>query len=276
MTTVTALDGAQLFYKDWGPKDAQPIMFHHGWPVSSDEWDNQMRFFLSHGFRVIAHDRRGHGRSDQISGGHEIDIYASDVAAIVDALDLREVIHVGHSVGGGEVVRYAGQAKRGRLVKAVLIGAVPPLMAKTAKNPDGIGIEIFDSFRAALSTNRAQFFLDMAEGPFYGFDRSGARVSQGLIQNWWRQGMAGSAKAQYECIKAFSETDFTEDLTALKVPVLILHGDDDQVVSARISAYKTINLVSDGTLKTYLGLPHGLYATHPKVVNADLLQFVLR
>ena len=276
MATVTASDGTRLFYKDWGPKDAQPIMFHHGWPLSSDDWDSQMLFFLSHGYRVVAHDRRGHGRSELTDMGNEMDTYAADVAAIVKALGLRDVIHIGHSTGGGEVARYAARAERGRVAKAVLIGAVPPVMVKSDKNPDGLPMDVFDRFRAALLANRAQFFLDVATGPFYGFNRSGTSVSQGLINNWWRQGMAGGAKAQYDCIKAFSETDFSDDLAALSIPVLFLHGEDDQVVPIDNSAHKAVKLVRDGSLTIYPGLSHGLFATHPDVVNPDLLAFVVR
>ncbi|MGL4238609.1 alpha/beta fold hydrolase [Tabrizicola sp.] len=273
MAFLTTSDGTQLFYKDWGPKDAQPVMFHHGWPLSADDWDNQMLFFLSQGYRVIAHDRRGHGRSDQTDTGNDMDTYAADVAEIAKALDLRDAIHIGHSTGGGEVARYAARAERGRVASAVLIGAVPPVMVKSENNPDGIPMEVFDGFRAALVTNRAQFFLDVPSGPFYGFNRDGAQVSQGLINNWWRQGMAGGAKAHYDCIAAFSETDFTEDLKAIAVPVLFLHGEDDQVVPIANSAHKAIKLVRNGTLKTYPGLSHGLFATHPDLINADLLAF---
>jgi non-heme chloroperoxidase len=273
MATLTTSDGTKLFYKDWGPKDAQPIMFHHGWPLSADDWDNQMLFFLSQGFRVIAHDRRGHGRSDQTDTGNDMDTYAADVAEIAKALDLRDAIHIGHSTGGGEVTRYAARAERGRVAGAVLIGAIPPVMVRSATNPDGVPPEVFDGFRSALVANRAQFFTDVPSGPFYGFNREGAAVSQGLIHNWWRQGMAGGAKAHYDCIAAFSETDFTEDLAAITVPVLILHGEDDQVVPIANSAHKAIKLVRNGTLKTYPGLSHGLFATHPDLINADLLAF---
>jgi non-heme chloroperoxidase len=274
MATVTAADGTNLFYKDWGPKDAQPVMFHHGWPLSADDWDSQMLFFLSQGYRVIAHDRRGHGRSDQTDTGNDMDTYAADVTAIVEALDLRDAIHIGHSTGGGEVARYAARARPGRIAKAVLIGAVPPVMVKSEKNPDGIPMEVFDEFRDALSRNRAQFYKGIPGGPFYGFNREGAEISPGLIDNWWRQGMAGGAKAHYDCIKAFSETDFTGDLETIAVPVLFLHGEDDQIVPMANSALKAINLVRDGTLKTYPGLSHGLFATHPEIVNADLLAFI--
>jgi non-heme chloroperoxidase len=273
MAIITTSDGTRLFYKDWGSKDAQPIMFHHGWPLSADDWDNQMLFFLSQGYRVIAHDRRGHGRSDQTDTGNDMETYAADVAEITKALDLRDAIHIGHSTGGGEVTRYAARAERGRVAKAVLIGAIPPVMVRTAANPDGVPPGVFDGFRAALVANRAQFYRDVPSGPFYGFNREGAQVSQGLIDNWWRQGMSGGAKAHLDCIAAFSETDFTEDLKALSVPVLILHGEDDQVVPIANSAHKAIRLVRDGTLKTYPGLSHGLFATHPDLINADLLAF---
>jgi non-heme chloroperoxidase len=248
-------------------------VFHHGWPLSGDEWDSQVLFFLSHGYRAIAPDRRGHGRSSQTDTGNEMDTYASDVAELVKALDLKNAIHVGHSTGGGEVAHYVARAEPGRVAKAVLIGAVPPIMLKTAANPGGLPLEVFDGFRAALSANRAQFFIDVPSGPFYGFNRRGANVSQGLIDNWWRQGMMGGAKAQYECIKAFSETDFTEDLKGIDVPVLIMHGEDDQVVPIDDSARLAIKLVKNGTLKTYPGLSHGMAATHPELINADLLAF---
>lgn len=271
---LTTTDGTRIFYKDWGPKEAQPIVCHHGWPLSSDDWDNQMLFFLSHGYRVIAHDRRGHGRSDQTDTGNDMDTYASDVAEIAKALDLRDAVHIGHSTGGGEVARYVARAEPGRVAKAVLIAAIPPVMVKSDANPDGVPLEVFDGFRSALAVNRAQFYRDVPAGPFYGFNREGAQVSQGLIDNWWRQGMAGGAKAHYDCIAVFSETDQTEDLKAITVPVLIIHGEDDQVVPIANSAHKAIRLVSNGTLKTYRGLSHGLFATHPDVVNPDLLAFI--
>lgn len=273
MPAITLKDGVHLFYKDWGDTQAQPIVFHHGWPLTGDEWDSQMLFFLSQGYRVIAHDRRGHGRSSQTDTGNEMDTYAADVAALVQALELRNAIHVGHSTGGGEVARYVARAERGRVSKAVLIGAVPPIMLKTPANPGGIPMEVFDGFRAALAANRAQFFLDVPAGPFYGFNRPGAKVSQGLVNNWWRQGMMGGAKAHYDCIKAFSETDFTEDLTAMDVPVLLLHGEDDQIVPIDNTARLAITLVREGTLQTYPGLPHGMAATHPERINADMLAF---
>ena len=270
---VSTADGVSIFYKDWGPKSAQPVVFHHGWPLSADDWDAQMLYFLGKGYRVIAHDRRGHGRSTQTWEGNDMDHYAADVAALTDHLDLKNAIHVGHSTGGGEVAHYVARAKPGRVAKAVLIGAVPPIMLKTAANPGGLPIEVFNGFRAALADNRAQFFLDVPSGPFYGFNRPGAKVSQGLIQNWWRQGMMGGAKAHYDCIKAFSETDFTEDLKKIEVPVLILHGEDDQIVPIADSAQLAIKLVKHGTLKTYPGLPHGMASTHADVINADLLAF---
>ena len=270
--TITTKDGTQIFYKDWG--SGQPIVFHHGWPLSSDDWDAQMLFFLSKGYRVIAHDRRGHGRSSQTDTGNEMDTYAADVAALAAHLDLKDAIHVGHSTGGGEVARYVAQyGGEGRVAKAVLIGAVPPIMLKTPANPGGLPIEVFDGFRAALSANRAQFFHDVPAGPFYGFNRPGAQVSEGVIDNWWRQGMMGGAKAHYDCIKAFSETDFTEDLKKIDMPVLVMHGDDDQIVPIADSALISIKLLKKGELKVYKGFPHGMATTHADVINADLLAF---
>ena len=274
MATITTSDGTTLFYKDWGPKDAQPIVFHHGWPLSADDWDNQMLFFLSQGYRVIAHDRRGHGRSDQTDTGNDMDTYAADVAELAKALDLRDAVHIGHSTGGGEVTRYAARAEAGRVAKAILIAAIPPVMVKSDANPDGVPMDVFDGIRAGVLSNRAQFYIDLPSGPFYGFNREGAEISQGLIDNWWRQGMSGGAKAHYDCVAVFSETDFTEDLKALTVPVLIIHGEDDQIVPIANSAHKAIKLVRDGTLKTYPGLSHGLFATHPDVVNPDMLAFI--
>ncbi|AZS23300.1 MULTISPECIES: alpha/beta fold hydrolase [unclassified Caulobacter] len=270
---VTTKDGVQIFYKDWGPKSAQPIVFHHGWPLSSDDWDAQMMFFLLKGYRVIAHDRRGHGRSTQTDSGNEMDTYAADVIALTDHLDLKNAFHVGHSTGGGEAIHYAARAKPGRVAKVVLVGAVPPIMLKTPANPGGLPMEVFDGFRAALLANRAQFFRDIPEGPFFGFNRPGAKVSQGQIDNWWRQGMMGGAKAHYDCIKAFSETDFTDDLKAVDIPVLIMHGEDDQIVPIADSAHLAIKLVKKGVLKTYPGLPHGMATTHPEIINKDLLAF---
>ena len=274
MSTIVTGDGATIFYKDWGPKDGQPIMFHHGWPLSADDWDNQMLFFLGKGFRVIAHDRRGHGRSEQTDTGNDMDTYAADVAALVRALDLRNVVHIGHSTGGGEVIRYVARSAPDRVAKAVLIGAVTPIMLATDRYPGGLPMSVFDGFREALSRNRAQFFLDVPSGPFYGYNRDGAEVSEGLIRNWWRQGMSGGAKAHYDCVAAFSETDFTDDLKAVSVPVLVLHGEDDQVVPIDASAREAIKLLSNGILKTYPGLSHGLFATHPDIINADLLAFI--
>ena len=274
MSMITTKDGTQIFYKDWGARDAPPIVFHHGWPLCGDDWDNQMLFFLGQGFRVVAHDRRGHGRSTQTATGNEMDTYAADVIEMVEALDIRNAVHIGHSTGGGEVARYVARARPGRVAKAVLIGAVPPIMVKSDKNPEGLPLEVFDGFRAALVANRAQFYEDVPTGPFYGFNRPGAVVSQGVIDNWWRQGMIGGAKAQYDCIKAFSETDFTEDLKAIDVPVLVMHGDDDQIVPIADSALKSAKLLKHGTLKVYKGLPHGMCTTHPDIINPDLLAFV--
>ncbi|MFC3126003.1 alpha/beta fold hydrolase [Pseudoroseomonas globiformis] len=276
MAYVTTRDGVEIFYKDWGPKDAQPIMFHHGWPLSSDDWDTQMLFFVQKGFRVVAHDRRGHGRSTQGSEGHDMDHYATDAFAVAEHLDLRNSVHIGHSTGGGEVARYVARHGQpaGRVAKAVLVSAVPPLMLKTGNNPEGLPIEVFDGFRKGVAENRAQMFLDVASGPFYGFNRAGAEVSQGLIQNWWRQGMMGSAKAHYDGIKAFSETDQTEDLKAITVPTLVLHGDDDQIVPIAASAEQSVRLLQNGTLKVYPGYSHGMLSTHAEVINADLLAFV--
>jgi non-heme chloroperoxidase len=272
MPFVTTQDGTEIFYKDWGT--GQPIVFHHGWPLSSDDWDAQMMFFVLRGYRVVAHDRRGHGRSTQTSDGHDMDTYAADAAAVVNHLDLRDAVHVGHSTGGGEVARYVAQHGEGRVAKAVLIGAVPPLMLKTDANPGGLPIEVFDSFREGTGFNRAQFYRDVAAGPFYGFNREGAKVSEGIIQNWWRQGMMGGVKAHYEGIKAFSETDFTEDLQAIEVPTLVMHGDDDQVVPIADSAELSIKLLKNGTLKVYPGYPHGMCTTHAAVINPDLLAFI--
>ncbi|MFJ4486806.1 alpha/beta fold hydrolase [Streptomyces longwoodensis] len=274
MGTVTTGDGTTIFYKDWGPRDGEPIVFHHGWPLSADDWDNQMLFFLAQGYRVIAHDRRGHGRSTQTATGHDMDTYAADVAALTDALDLRGAVHIGHSTGGGEVARYVARAKPGRVSKAVLVGAVPPLMLKTEANPGGLPKEVFDGFREGVAGNRAQTFIDIPSGPFYGFNRPGAQVSQGLIDNWWRQGMMGAANAHYECIAAFSETDFTEDLKQIDVPVLVAHGTDDQVVPYDDSAPLTVKLLKNGTLKSYEGYPHGMLSTHPEVLNPDILAFI--
>jgi non-heme chloroperoxidase len=268
MPFIKSQDGTDIFYKDWGPKDAQPIMFHHGWPLSADDWDTQMMFFVSEGYRVVAHDRRGHGRSQQVSDGHDMDHYVADVQAVVAHLDLRHAIHVGHSTGGGEVAYYVARAEPGRVERAVLISAVTPHLAA------GVPMQIFDGLRQQTATNRAQFYLDFASGPFYGFNRTGIQPIEGVIRNWWRQGMMGSAKAHYDCIKALSETDFTEDLKAIEVPVLVMHGDDDQVVPYAVSATLAVTLLRNGQLKTYAGYPHGMPGTHADVINPDLLAFI--
>ena len=276
MPVITTKDGVDIFYKDWGPKDAQPVMFHHGWPLSADDWDAQMLFFLVKGFRVVAHDRRGHGRSEQVDFGHDIKHYAADAAAVVEALDLRDAVHIGHSTGGGEVAAYVARHGQpaGRVAKAVLVAAIPPLMLQTPDNPEGTPMEVFDGFRAALAANRAQFFHDVPAGPFFGFNRPGAKVHEGMIQNWWRQGMMGSAKAHYDGIKAFSETDQTKDLKAITVPTLVLHGEDDQVVPIAASAYKAVKQLKNGTLKTYPGYSHGMLTVNADKLNADILAFV--
>jgi non-heme chloroperoxidase len=274
MPFITTRDGTEIFYKDWGPKDAQPIVFHHGWPLSADDWDAQLMFFLGEGFRVIAHDRRGHGRSTQTDTGNEMDTYAEDVKELARALDLQNAVHIGHSTGGGEVAHYVARAEPGRVSRAVLIGAVPPIMLKTDANPGGLPIEVFDQFRTGTAQNRAQFYLDIASGPFYGFNRTGVPPIQGIIDNWWRQGMMGGIKAHYDCIKAFSETDFTEDLKTIDVPVLLLHGDDDQVVPIADSALIGIKLLKHGRLKVYPGYPHGMATTHADEINKDLLAFI--
>ncbi len=272
MSTITTRDGVEIFYKDWGK--GQPIVFSHGWPLSGDDWDGQMMFFLKNGYRVIAHDRRGHGRSSQVSDGHDLDHYADDLAALTVHLDLKNAIHVGHSTGGGEVTHYLGRHGESRVAAAVLISAVPPIMVKTPANPGGLPIEVFDGLRKSLAENRAQFYLDFASGPFYGFNRPGAKPIPGVIQNWWRQGMMGSAKAHYDGIKAFSETDFNDDLKKITVPVLVMHGDDDQIVPYADSAPLSAKLVKNGTLKTYKNFPHGMPATNAETINNDLLAFL--
>jgi len=276
MSFVTTKDGVEIFFKDWGPKNAQPIVFHHGWPLSSDDWDAQMLFFLAQGFRVVAHDRRGHGRSSQVGDGHDMDHYAADASAVAEHLNLKNAVHIGHSTGGGEVARYVARygQPQGRVARAVLVSAVPPLMVKTEKNPDGTPIEVFDGFREALAANRAQFFHDVASGPFYGFNRPGAKVSQGVIDNWWRQGMMGGANAHYAGIKAFSETDQTDDLKAITVRTLVIQGDDDQVVPYKDAAALQAKLIKNSTLKIYPGYPHGMLTTHADVINPDLLAFI--
>jgi non-heme chloroperoxidase len=276
MPFVSTEDGVEIFFKDWGPREAQPIMFHHGWPLSSDDWDAQMLFFLAQGYRVVAHDRRGHGRSEQVWDNHTMDAYAADAAAVVQHLDLRNAVHIGHSTGGGEVARYVARhgEPQGRVAKAALVSAVPPLMLKTEANPGGLPLDVFDGFRKALADNRAQFYLEVAAGPFYGFNRPGATIHEGVIRNWWRQGMMGAAIAHYDGIKAFSETDQTEDLRAISVPTLVLHGEDDQIVPVADSAPLSAKLLRNATLKIYPGYPHGMLTLHPDVLNAELLAFV--
>jgi non-heme chloroperoxidase len=274
MPSITTSDGVEIFYKDWAPGgDAQPIVFSHGWPLSADDWDAQMLFFLNEGFRVIAHDRRGHGRSTQVADGHDMDHYADDLAAVTAHLDLRNAIHVGHSTGGGEVVHYIARHGEDRVAKAALLSAVPPLMLQTEANPGGLPISVFDDFRAQLAASRSEFYWAVASGPFYGYNRDGVEPSQPIITNWWRQGMMGGAKAHYDGVKAFSETDFTEDLKQITVPVLVMHGDDDQVVPYADSAPLSAELLPNGTLKTYAGFPHGMPTTKAETINADLLEF---
>lgn len=276
MSFVTTEDGAEIYYKDWGPRDAQPIMFHHGWPLSADDWDAQMLFFLGKGFRVVASDRRGHGRSSQIGTGHDMDHYASDANAVVEHLDLRNAVHIGHSTGGGQVARYVAQygEPQGRVAKAVLVSSVPPLMVQTDANPEGTPVSVFDGFRSALAANRAEFYQAVASGPFYGFNRPGVDVSEPVVANWWRQGMMGSALAHYEGIKAFSETDQTEDLKAISVPVLVTQGDDDQVVPYKDASLKQHEFLGNSTLKIYEGYPHGMLTVHADVINPDILAFI--
>jgi len=271
MSSITTKDGTEIYYKDWG--SGQPIVFHHGWPLSGDDWDTQMLYFLQQGYRVIAHDRRGHGRSAQVSGGHDMDHYAADVAAVVEHLDLHDAIHVGHSTGGGEAAHYVARHGAGRVAKLVLVSAVPPLMLRTSANPGGLPIEVFDGLRAELASNRAAFYRDFAAGPFYGFNRPDAKVVSAVVDNWWRQGMMGGAKAHYDGIKAFSETDFTDDLKAIEVPALVMHGDDDQVVPIADSAPLSAKLLKRGTLKVYKGFPHGMLTVNADVLNRDLLAF---
>ena len=275
MPFITTRDRTEIFYKDWGPRGAQPIVFHHGWPLSSDDWDNQLLFFRDKGFRVIAHDRRGHGRSSQPDTGNDMDTFAADVMELARALDLKNAIHVGHSTGGGEVVRYVARAEPGRVAKAITISAIPPVMVKSDKNPGGTPIEVFDGLRAALAANRSQFYLDVASGPFYNFNKPGVQRIEGLVRNWWRQGMMGGANAGYDCIKVFSETDLSEDLKQINVPVLVIHSEDDQVVPYADSAPLAVKLLKHGTLRTYAdNLPHGCMTTHPDLINADILAFI--
>jgi non-heme chloroperoxidase len=272
MPTIKTADGTEIYYKDWGT--GQPIVFSHGWPLSADDWDPQMLFFLGKGFRVIAHDRRGHGRSSQTGDGHDMDHYAADLAALTAHLDLKNAVHVGHSTGGGEVAAYLGRHGESRAAKAVLISAVPPIMVKTPNNPGGLPKEVFDDLQAQLAASRTKFYRDLPEGPFYGYNRPGAKPSEAIIQNWWRQGMMGGAKAHYDGIVAFSQTDFTEDLKKITVPVLVMHGDDDQIVPYADSGPLTAKLVKNGTLKTYKGFPHGMITTEAPTINADLLAFI--
>lgn len=274
MGYVTTSDGVDIFYKDWGPRDAQVIFFHHGWPLSADDWDAQMLFFLAQGYRVVAHDRRGHGRSSQVWDGHDMDHYADDVAAVVKHLGVQKAVHIGHSTGGGEVIHYVARHGEDRVAKAVLVSAVPPLMVKTESNPGGLPKDVFDGFQAQVAANRAQFYLDIPTGPFYGYNRPNAKPSEGVIRNWWRQGMMGSAKAHYDGIVAFSQTDFTEDLKRATIPVLVMHGNDDQIVPYADSAPLSAKLLKNGTLKTYPGFPHGMPTTNADTINADLLAFV--
>lgn len=274
MAYATTRDGVDIFYKDWGPKDAQALMFHHGWPLSSDDWDAQLLYFVNRGYRVIAHDRRGHGRSAQVADGHDMDHYAADVAAVVEALDLRNVIHIGHSTGGGEVARYVARAEPSLVSKAVLIGAVPPIMVKTPTYPNGLPMEVFDGFRASLAADRSSFYRGVASGPFYGFNRPEVEALPAVVDNWWRQGMTGGAKAHYDGIKAFSETDFTDDLEAIDVPTLVMHGDDDQIVPIDNSARLAVTLLKKGELKIYPGFSHGMATVNADTINADLLAFI--
>jgi non-heme chloroperoxidase len=270
-STFKTKDGTEIFYKDWGK--GQPIVFHHGWPLSADDWDNQMLFFLTKGYRVIAHDRRGHGRSTQTDLGNDMDTYAADCAALADHLSLQNAIHVGHSTGGGEVIRYVANHGNGRVTKAAIISAIPPVMLKSDNNPGGTPIEVFDGFRAGMA-NRSQFYRDVAAGPFYGFNRPGVKASQGVIDNWWRQGMMGATKSHYDCIKVFSETDHTADLKKIDIPVLVMHSEDDQIVPFADSAPLAVKLLRKGTLKVYKDMPHGMPTTHADTINADLLAFL--
>ena len=269
---ITLKDGVQIFYKDWGPKDGPVVFFHHGWPLTADDWDSQMMFFLGHGYRVIAHDRRGHGRSTQTTTGNNMNTYCADVAEVVAALKLKDAIHVGHSTGGGEVTRYTARYGKGLVKKAVIISAIPPVMIKSDKNPDGVPKEVFDDIRKGTAFNRAQFYQDITI-PFYGYNRAGAKVSQAVRDNWWRQGMMGGVKAAYDCVEVFSETDFTEDLKVIDCPVLVMHGEDDQIAPFPVTGAKSWKLLKHGTLKSYPGLPHGMPTTHADIINADLLAF---
>ena len=272
MPYITTTDGTEIYFKDWGT--GQPIVFSHGWPLSADDWNTQMLFFLKQGFRVIAHDRRGHGRSTQTATGNDMDHYAADLAALTEALDLRDAVHVGHSTGGGEVARYVARHGQARTAKIALISSVPPIMVQNEGNPGGLPIAVFDDLRAQLAANISQFYMDVASGPFYGYNREGAKPSQGVILNWWRQGMMGGAQAHYDCIKAFSETDFNEDLKLIDKPALVLHGEDDQIVPYKDAGVLSAKLLKNSTLKTYPGFPHGMPTTHADTINADLLAFI--
>lgn len=271
MSTIKAKDGTELYYKDWGT--GQPLFFHHGWPLSSDDWDAQLMFFLAQGYRVVAYDRRGHGRSGQASEGHNMDTYVSDVATITEALDLRDAVHIGHSTGGGEAIHYAATLGKGRVAKVVLISAVTPIMVQSESNPDGVPMAIFDEIREGTAYNRAQYFQDFTI-PFYGYNREGAKISEGVRHNWWRQGMMGSVKAHVQGIKAFSETDFTDDLKSVDFPVLVLHGEDDQIVPFAISGAKAVKLLKNGKLISYPGFPHGMPTTEAATINKDILEFI--
>jgi non-heme chloroperoxidase len=271
MSTIITQDGTEIFYKDWGT--GQPLFFHHGWPLSADDWDAQMMFFLGLGYRVIAHDRRGHGRSTQTASGHDMDTYAADVAELVATLDLKNAIHIGHSTGGGEVARYVAQHGKGRVAKAVLISAIPPTFMKSARNPDGVPKEVVDAIRDGTAKNRSQFYMDITI-PFYGYNRPNAKVSEGIRQNWWRQGMMGAATAHYQCVKVLSETEFYDDLKIIDVPVLVMHGEDDQICPFTTTGARSVKLLKNGTLKSYPGLPHGMPTTHAELINADLLAFI--
>jgi non-heme chloroperoxidase len=274
MTAIKTKDGVEIFFRDWGPRSAQPIVFHHGWPLTADEWDTQMLDFLAEGYRVVAFDRRGDGRSSETDQGIDMDHFAADTAALVNALDLKNTIQIGHSTGGGVVTRYVANAEKGRVAKAVLIGAVPPVMVKKDSNPEGTPIEVFDGLREQMVKSRTQFYYDVASGPFYGFNRDSEPTQTGIVMNWWRQGMMGNAKAQYDCIKAFSETDFTDDLRRIDWPTLVLHGEDDQVVPYKDAGLKSAELLKNATLKTYPNYPHGMATTHADVLNKDILDFI--
>ncbi|UAK25946.1 alpha/beta fold hydrolase [Sphingomonas nostoxanthinifaciens] len=273
MATITTADGTEIFYKDWGPKEAQPLFFHHGWPLSADDWDSQLMFFLAQGYRVIAHDRRGHGRSSQTADGHDMDTYAADAFAVVEKLGLTNAIHIGHSTGGGEVTRYVATYGKGRVAKAVLISAIPPTFMQSERNPDGVPKSVVDGIRDGTAYHRAQFYQDITI-PFYGFNREGAAVSQGIRDNWWRQGMMGAAIAQWECVRVLSETEFYDDLAAIEVPVLVMHGEDDQICPFPTTGARSVKLLKGGRLISYPGLPHGMPTTHADVINRDLLDFI--